>query len=232
MHGDGFVISAAHGSVLIPEECPDVSGALALADARMYGDKHSTRRPTAQQTADALLAMIEERAPDLARHMVAVQQLACSVAAELGVLGNEYEALTHAAVLHDIGKLAIPESILEKPGPLSDAEWELIRRHTLIGERILAAAPALERSAQFVRWSHERADGAGYPDGLRGSDIPLGAKIIFVTDAFDAMTEPRAYRQPLAYDEAVAELHACVPAQFDPDVVDALTRVLTRVEAA
>jgi two-component system cell cycle response regulator len=176
--------------------------------------------------------MIEERAPELARHMLSVQGLACSIAAELGVHGDEYEALAHAALLHDIGKIAIPENILEKPAPLSDAEWEMIRRHTLIGERILAAAPALQRSARLVRWSHERMDGAGYPDGLRGGDIPLPAQIVFVADAFDAMTEARAYRQPRGVDEALAELRACSPAQFDPDVVAALTRVLTRAEAA
>ena len=101
--------------------------------------------------------------------------------------------LRHAAALHDIGKMAIPESILEKPGALSESEWALIRRHTLIGERILAAAPALERSARLVRWSHERWTATGYPDGLAGEEIPLGSRIILVADAFDAMLSERSY---------------------------------------
>ena len=146
-HGDGFLITAAHGAVLLPDEGRDADAVLALADARMYGQKNAGRPPAAMQSADVLMAVVAERAPALASHVNAVCELACEVAAELDMTGAELEALRHAAALHDIGKMAIPESILEKPGALSDSEWALIRRHTIIGERILAAAPALERSA-------------------------------------------------------------------------------------
>jgi two-component system cell cycle response regulator len=122
--------------------------------------------------------------------------------------------------------MAIPESVLEKPGPLTDAEWELMRKHTLVGERILAAAPARERSAQLVRWSHERIDGTGYPDALRGDAIPVGSRVILVADAFDAMTSKRSYGRVMSQEEALAELRANTGTQFDAAVVEAFARVL------
>jgi two-component system cell cycle response regulator len=226
--GDGFTITAAHGAVLLPDEGRDASHVLALADARMYRQKNAGRPPAAHQSAGVLIAVVAERAPKLASHVQAVCELACAAAEELGVSGSELEALRHAAALHDIGKMAIPESILDTPGALSDDEWDLIRRHTLIGERILAAAPALERSARLVRWSHERIDGTGYPDGLAAADIPLGSRIILVADAFDAMVSERSYGTMLTETDALAELRRCAGTQFDPAVVAAFERVIAR----
>jgi two-component system cell cycle response regulator len=227
-HGDGFSITAAHGAVLLPDEGRDADVVLALADARMYGQKNAGRPPAALQSADVLRAVVAERAPALAAHVNAVCELTCAVAAELGLPADELEALRHAAALHDIGKMAIPESILEKRGALSDSEWALIRQHTIIGERILAAAPALERSAVLVRSSHERMDGTGYPDGLAATDIPLGSRIILVADAFDAMRAERSYGTMLSETDALAELRRCAGTQFDPAVVSALERVIAR----
>ena len=130
-----------------------------------------------------------------------------------------------AAQLHDIGKTAIPDSILDKPAALNDDEWAFIRRHTLIGERIIAAAPALSHTANLVRSSHERVDGAGYPDGLRGTDIPLGSRIIAVCDAYDAMVAPRSYRSQLGHAAATEELRRCAGSQFDLDVVTAFCAI-------
>jgi two-component system, cell cycle response regulator len=224
--GNGFSITAAYGAVLVPDEAHDDTTALVLADTRMYRQKNSGRLPAAHQSAGVLLAVLEERAPGLASHVRTVSDLACATAVELGMTGDDLDALRHAAELHDIGKMAVPESVLEKPGPLSDAEWELMRRHTLVGERILAAAPALDRSAQLVRWSHERVDGGGYPDGLRGEAIPLGSRVILVADAFDAMTSKRSYGNVLTSDEALAELRRYAGTQFDAGVVAAFERVL------
>jgi two-component system cell cycle response regulator len=224
--GNGFSITAAYGAVLVPEEAHDDTTALVLADTRMYRQKNSGRLPAAHQSAGVLLAVLEERAPGLASHVRTVSELACATAVELGMTGDDLDALRHAAALHDIGKMAVPESVLEKAGPLSDAEWDLMRRHTLVGERILAAAPALDRSAQLVRWSHERVDGGGYPDGLRGEAIPLGSRVILVADAFDAMTSERSYGRVLSRDEALAELRRCTGTQFDAAVVAAFERVL------
>jgi two-component system cell cycle response regulator len=224
--GNGFSITAAYGAVLVPEEAHDDTTALVLADTRMYRQKNSGRLPAAHQSAGVLLAVLQERAPGLASHVRTVTDLACATAVELGMAGDDLDALRHAAALHDIGKMAVPESVLEKPGPLSDAEWDLMRRHTLVGERILAAAPALDRSAQLVRCSHERVDGGGYPDGLRGEAIPLGSRVILVADAFDAMTSERSYGRVLSSDEALAELRRCSGSQFDAAVVAAFDRVL------
>ncbi len=230
--GDGFVVTAARGMVLVPSEARDASTALALADTRMYNDKTSGRPATAHQAAGVLLAVVAERAPQLCSHSSAVERLACVVGEQLGITGGELDALRHAAALHDIGKMAIPDSILEKPGPLCDDEWTLIRRHTIIGERILAAAPALRRSATLVRCSHENVDGTGYPDGLSGTDIPLGARIVAVVDAFDAMVSERSYGIVRSQADALAELERCAGTQFDRAVVQAFRAVVTRETAA
>jgi two-component system cell cycle response regulator len=135
-------------------------------------------------------------------------------------------------VLHDTGKLAIPESILNKPGPLTGDEWDFIRRHTVIGERVPALVPALRRAAALVRSSHERWDGTGYPDGLAGDQIPVGARIVAVADAFSAMTEDRPHAAARSVDDALAELLACSGTQFDPAVVAVFVSVQQGMLAA
>jgi HD-GYP domain-containing protein (c-di-GMP phosphodiesterase class II) len=229
--GKGFSISAAHGAVAMPGQHGTAASVLALADERMYQQKRGGRVPAARQSADVLTAVAEEHAPDLVRHMRSVGELAYAIGVDLGVVGAELEALRYAAGLHDIGKLAIPDDVLEKPGPLTDEEWELIRNHTIVGERILASAPALERSARLVRWSHERLDGQGYPDGLSGEDVPLAARIIAAANAYDAMLTPQSYQPTRTPEEALAELHRCAGTQFDPVVVGALAEVIARVES-
>jgi HD-GYP domain-containing protein (c-di-GMP phosphodiesterase class II) len=137
-----------------------------------------------------------------------------------------------AAELHDVGKIAIPDSILHKPGPLDAREQEFMRRHTIIGESILNAAPALAGAGGLVRSSHERYDGTGYPDGLLAEEIPLPSRIIFVCDSFQAMTTDRPYRQAMNEDDALAELRRCAGTQFDPAVVDAFASELAAVKTA
>jgi two-component system cell cycle response regulator len=144
----------------------------------------------------------------------------------MGIGGEELTQLRHAASLHDIGKVAVPDAIVTKPTALDDEEWAFMRRHTLIGERIIAAAPALARAARLVRASHEAFDGSGYPDGLAGDEIPLGARIIAVCDAFDAMISDRAYSEAKTTDQALAELRRCAGSQFDPAVVDVFEHVM------
>lgn len=118
-----------------------------------------------------------------------------------------------AAQLHDVGKSAIPDAILAEPGPLDAHEWQFVRRHTIIGERIVRAAP-ISHAAPLIRASHERVDGTGYPDALRGDQIPLGAQIIAVCDAFDAMTSARPYRAAMSVAEALGELQHCAGTQL------------------
>ena len=229
LRGQGFSITAAHGAVTIPGEHGSAAAALSLADERMYQHKRGGHVPAARQSANVLAAVAEEHAPGLAEHMRSVRELADATAVEAGVVGAELEALRYAAALHDIGKLAIPTEILDKPGPLSPDEWELVRQHTIVGERILATAPALERSARLVRWSHERIDGTGYPDGLAGDEIPLPARIIAVANAYDAMLTERVHAEPRSPKDALAELRRCAGTQFDPAVVAAFERALPQV---
>jgi len=175
----------------------------------------------AQQTRDVLLALLHERQPELHQHLCRVGRLAAIIGRRLGMEAGELEELRRAAELHDIGKAAIPDSILNKAGPLSDEEWTFMLRHTIAGERILANAPALIPVARIVRSSNERWDGTGYPDGLAGESIPLGSRIVFVCDAFDAMTSDRPYYPARGAEEAIAELERGSGTQFDPGVVEA-----------
>ncbi len=138
----------------------------------------------------------------------------------LGLGPDDADEVAHAAQLHDIGKVGVPDTILTKPGPLEEDELDFIHRHTLIGERIVRRAPALEGVARLVRSSHERWDGDGYPDGLAGPSIPLGARIVAVCDAFQAMVSDRPYRDVVPADAALREIERCAGAQFDPAVVE------------
>jgi two-component system, cell cycle response regulator len=230
--GPGFSIGAAHGEVSIPAEGSDSAAVLQLADQRLYARKEQTREGSAaMQLRDVLLQAFRERYPDLQEHQRGVGTLALAVGRRLGLDGEELDVLARAAELHDVGKIAIPDAILAKPGPLDEEEWRFMHRHTILGERILMAASALRPVARVVRSSHERFDGGGYPDGLKGEEIPLGARIIFVCDAYDAMTTDRAYSRAIAPTEAIAELRACAGTQFDSEVVEAFVATLSEPSA-
>ena len=192
----------------------------------MYQQKDGRRPDAADESHRVLLRALAERNAQLGEHNHHVSELVALVAGELGLGGAQIIPIVRAADLHDVGKLAIPDSILNKPGPLDDEEWVFIRQHTLTGERILASAASLRDIAPLVRSTHERWDGTGYPDRLAGERIPLGARIIAVCDAFDAITADRPYRAARPEHEALAELRRCAGAQFDPDVVAALERAL------
>jgi diguanylate cyclase (GGDEF)-like protein len=224
--GEGFAISTSYGLVSLPQEAPTPSAALQLADERMYGHKGTRRGSPGIQGRDLLLQVLREREPDLEEHVDDVGALALAVGRELGLDVEALDEIARAAELHDIGKIAVPEAILHKPGPLDDAEWEVMRQHTIVGERILAAAPSLRPVGRLVRSSHERWDGSGYPDGLAAGRIPLGARIIAVCDAFDAMRQTRPYAASMTEPDALAELRRCAGTQFDPRVVAAFATVL------
>ena len=220
--GQGFTVAPSCGSVVIPAEASDISGAFQLADQRLYRHKGSRRRTRdGELVRDALMQALREKRPDLGEHLGGVARLAHDVARRLGMSDVAVDEVTKAAELHDIGKMAVPDAILEKPAELDEGEIDLIRQHTVIGERILAVSPALRRVAKLVRHSHERYDGGGYPDGLKDDEIPLGARIIAVCDAFDAMTSDRPYKRAVPIPHALAELRRCAGEQFDPKVVHA-----------
>jgi diguanylate cyclase (GGDEF)-like protein len=224
--GEGFTVATAFGSVVFASDTVDSSEMLRKADEAMYAQKLSGRATAGRQSSDVLLRALAERHPDLDDHMGGVADLAGEIGERLGVEGEELQQLRHAAGLHDVGKVAVPDAIIAKPSALTDDEWEFIHRHTLIGERIIAAAPALGGAARLVRSSHEAWDGSGYPDALAGDEIPLGSRIITICDAFDAMISARPYAAPKTVDEARAELRRCAGTQFDPRIVEAVDGLL------
>jgi diguanylate cyclase (GGDEF)-like protein len=224
--GEGFQTSAAQGSVSLPAEAETPAAALQLADRRMYANKSSSRSSARSQAHEVLMRLLRERQPELGAHVDSVTDLAIGVSTRLGIEGEELDVIARAAALHDIGKIAIPDAVLNKPAQLDPEEWRFIQDHTLVGERILREASALYPVAGLVRSSHERWDGEGYPDGLAGEEIPLGSRIIFVCDAFQAMTSDRPYAAAVPEQEAVAELRRCAGGQFDPEVVDAFCAAL------
>jgi two-component system cell cycle response regulator len=228
--GEGFEITAARGSVSIPAETSDPEQAMQLADRRMYAAKLGGR-VDGDHTVEALLSALYEAKPGLQAHLGAVAELTRDVARQLRLSPEEIDEVVRAAKLHDVGKMAIPDAILAKSGPLDPDEWEFVRKHTLIGERIVSAAPPLLPVAKLIRSSHERWDGAGYPDGLVGDAIPRGARIVFVCDSFDAMISGRPYSPACSAEEALAELRRCSGTQFDPEVVEAVVDVVCRQRA-
>ena len=224
--GPEFTISASLGVVLLPQEAEDPSRALMLADERMYANKRGRSTGAGCQASEVLLRTMRAKQPELDRHAGHVAQLASRVARRLGVTGETLDEVHRAAQLHDIGKVGIPDAILNKNSGLTDSEWEFVRDHTILGERILQGAPALRPIARLVRASHERWDGAGYPDRLHGEEIPLGARIVSVCDAYEAMTSKRAYRPAVSPEIAYQELRDGAGGQFDPAVVDAFLAVI------
>jgi two-component system, cell cycle response regulator len=219
--GDGFDVTASYGRVRLPEETDTADEALHLADRRMYAAKEARPSSAGLQTRTVLLKVLSEREPDLLEHSTDVMSLARGVARRLGLSIEDRDTVARAAELHDIGKMAIPDAILNKPGPLDEREWRFMRRHTIIGEDILNVAPALQPVAALVRSSHERWDGKGYPDGTAGDEIPRGARIVAVCDAYSAMVQERPYQPGLSVWEAVEEIVRCAGTNFDPDVVEA-----------
>jgi diguanylate cyclase (GGDEF)-like protein len=172
------------------------------------------------RAAASLARAVDSRDAYTGSHSERVATLAAEVATQLGLPAEEIELTRLAGSLHDLGKLAIPEEILRKPAALSDAERLVLERHPQIGYRMLESL-GVDPIAYWVLHHHERWDGSGYPDGLAEDRIPLGARIIFVSDAFDAMTSDRLYRDSLSYEDAISEVERCSGSQFDPDVVNA-----------
>jgi len=167
-HGEGFEVASSFGAVLLPEEACDPSGALRLADERLYAQKHS-KRSRRERPHAMLMQVLYEREPELHSHTEGVAALVLELGRRLGIERQALDDLCRAAQLHDVGKLAIPDEILHRPGPLSDDEWEFVKQHTVVGERILAVSPLLRPIGRIVRSTHENWDGTGYPDGLEAS---------------------------------------------------------------
>jgi len=220
--GEGFMITAACGVAVLPEEASEVAEALRLVDGRMYDEKDGRRASAGRQSRDVLLRALYERDARLQGRLSEIVELARSVGRRLGLATEEVADLALAAELHEVGKLAIPDSILSKGSPLSEEESRFLRRHPLIGERILSSAPALAKVSKTVRSIHEHVDGTGYPDGLTGDEIPLGARVIGACATFIALTTDREGQRALTPPQALAQLRASSGTHFDALVLEAL----------
>jgi HD-GYP domain-containing protein (c-di-GMP phosphodiesterase class II) len=179
-------------------------------------------------TAEALAAALEAKDAYTAQHGHSIVGWADAVGERLGLGSDERRDLRYGAIFHDIGKISVPEAVLNSSEPLTPDQLAIIRRHTIVGEQILAPVEFLRGVLPIVRHEHERWDGCGYPDGLAGEQIPKAARIVFVCDAFHAMTSDRSYRKAMAPGDARAELVRCAGTQFDAAVVDAFLEVLGR----
>jgi two-component system, cell cycle response regulator len=229
--GERFRVGCSYGTVVLAGETLHPSEALRVADQRMYANKRGGR-PTHEETIhQVLLSVVGEHDGALREHVDDVADLAERVGRELGLDDDVIAHVRRAAALHDVGKVAIPDEILHAPRKLTEDEWVYMRQHTIIGARIIGAAPELLPVAEIVRSSHERYDGGGYPDKLAGEEIPLGSRIVAVCDSWDAMTTTRAYRGAMPVSDALAELERCAGTQFDPRVVAAFRAVHADVAA-
>jgi diguanylate cyclase (GGDEF)-like protein len=244
--GSDLVVSS--GTATFPGEAASVKELLERASAAIRESRVGTNGPPPQAEpapevdssraevelagVTALVAALEARDHYTAEHSRRVVQLATAVARRLGLSESEVEQVEQVAVLHDIGKVAVPDSVLQKNGPLTPSEWELMRQHPGVGERIVASLQTLAHLAPPIRAEHERYDGGGYPDGLTGDRIPIESRITLACDAFHAMTSDRPYRARMSEEEARRELRENAGSQFDPDVIEALLAELDATAAA
>ncbi len=226
--GGAFAVSAAAGAVEIPRETSEPMHALRLADQHMYREKATGRGGAAELITSVLHAALAQRHPDLGEHSDDVAGDVELLARTIGLDEELIGLIIKAGDLHDVGKLGIPDEILTKPGALSNEEWTFMKQHTVMGEQIIAAAgPSLDRIGPLVRASHERWDGNGYPDGLAGEEIPLGARIITICDSFRAMLDERSYKPAMSIHDALWELRRCAGTQFDPQLVEVFCRIVS-----
>jgi HD-GYP domain-containing protein (c-di-GMP phosphodiesterase class II) len=217
--------TVAHGSAMLPA---DGTGAAALGVAlgRLRSRIRWHALSAERQVRDVLLRVLAaRRAGEPAQPMPRVGELAVQVGRRIGMNLDELDILVRAAELQDLGRLLLPDTILEKRTRLTPEEWDRVRLHPLVAERILCGAPALAPVARLVRACSERFDGSGYPDGLSGEQIPLASRIITVCDAYGAMVSDRPYRRALSHEHALAELRDGAGEQFDPEAVAAVLSV-------
>jgi diguanylate cyclase (GGDEF)-like protein len=242
-------VTVSLGVAVFPEHATERDELLESADTALYQAKHEGKncsrlagessmtvqltraRPTTGPVVGALLAALRMRVPYLAEHSVRVAELAPVVGEGMGLSVARLGRLRLASLLHDVGMLGVPDAILIKPGPLDAAEWDVVRDHPQNGFDLIADAVHVE-VADAVLCHHERMDGTGYPRGLAGGEIPLLARILLVSDAFDAMTMPRSYQRPLALSDALAELRQNSGTQFDQQVVEVLAENLESRQSA
>ena len=196
------------------------------------GERRTPAPPPGRVILEALWRIMATRDLATAEHALRVQRLAVAVGQEIGLDDGLIAAVNAAAPLHDIGKLAIPDSLLHRPGPLSREEYEIVQQHAGIGAEILSGIEGGAPLAEIVRHHHENWDGSGYPDNLRGQAIPMGARVLAIVDCYDALTSERPYRQSLEHTRALSMIVEARGSMYEPEIVDAFVRVIQRSTAA
>ena len=218
--GDNPFVSVAFGIGTKTNPNQDIFDILHDAENAMFRDKLLKERSTKSRLVRLLLSALHEKSQETESHAVRMADLATELGRRVGLSANELDSLAVLAQFHDIGKIMIPNRILNKPGNLSKEEWELIKRHPVSGYRVCSSIEDFSHIAEEVLSHHERWDGSGYPRGIAGEEIPVLARIIAVVDAFDVMTNGRPYKEPLTESEAIAEIQACAGTQFDPGLAE------------
>ncbi len=241
--GERIPIRASFGIAAYPEDVPDANGLVALADANLYASKRrggdavtgsEEERPLRDDEGGAfglfesLVTAVDNKDRYTRRHSEEVTEYALAISRELGLSEESQRVLRVASLLHDVGKIGVPDRILRKPGRLSEAEYEIVKGHSLLGETIIAAIPDVEEIRAAVASHHERYDGNGYPHGLAREAIPLLGRIMAVADTYSAMTTDRPYRKALSCAEAIIELRTCSGTQFDPQIVETFIACIER----
>jgi putative nucleotidyltransferase with HDIG domain len=199
--------------------------AVVIENARLYEDLEATFVQTVVTLANA----IDIRDTYTSSHSQRIAEWAAEIARILGCSAQEIQAIYWGGLLHDIGKIGIPDAILRKSGQLDESEWEIIRKHTILGAQLVSPIKKLADVAPIIECSHERYNGSGYPHGLKGEEIPLGARIIGVVDSYSAMRDERSYKKPVSHEEAIAELRRNSGILFDPQVVQVFLYVLSDI---
>ena len=251
--GGGIHLTCPIGVAAYPHDAPDRAAVVGAADGAMYAAKRLGRNQVRAAgdraveallatldvggsreeaalvgTVEALVALVGVRDLYTGRHTHDVASLAMRMALALGLDAAEARLVGLAGRLHDVGKVGVPDAVLQKRGRLSEDEWAIMRTHPQVGADVVGRVPALRALVPAIRGHHERWDGCGYPDGLSGEAIPLAARIVAVADAYGAMTTERPYQQARSAARAFDELRRCAGSQFDPRVVDACARAVRR----
>ncbi|MBC7217114.1 MAG: HD domain-containing protein [Candidatus Caldatribacterium sp.] len=219
-------LSLALGLATRERDGENLMAVLRRAEDEMYREKLAETRSSRSAIISALLKALEAKSYETEVHTRRMEEVGLAIATRLGLPESEKHRLKIAIMLHDIGKIVLPEELLRKPGPLTPEEWALIKTHPEFGYRIVRATPEFAHVAEEVWSHHERFDGTGYPRGLRGEEIPLLARIIALADAYEVMRYGRPYKQALPEERIMAELKRCAGTQFDPQLVAIFLSIL------
>ena len=222
LHNNSFLVkvSMAMGSAKKNQEQNSIKETLKTAEERMYRNKLLESRSARSAIISSLEQSLHEKNIEAQEHTERIKDMCILIGRKLGLNQNELDEIALLGLLHDIGKIGIPEAVLLKPGKLTDEEWEIMKTHSEIGYRIAASTPELAYIANEILSHHERYDGKGYPQGLIGDEIPKLSRLLSIVDSFDAMTQDRVYRKAKSFEEAINEIKACSGKQYDPEFVE------------